>query len=88
MITERKASAPTGSSAHHESTRPLVATQPPSSSETRIRKPRLIHMMIIWIMLFGRIWLTGPLLDRPETASALFAIVVRLRQSTVATAPR
>ena len=45
-------------------------------------------MMIIWIMLFGRIWLTGPLLDRPETASALFAIVVRLRQSTVATAPR
>ena len=87
-MTEMRASAPAGSSAHHESTRPLVATQPPSSSATMIRNVRLIHMMIIWIMLFGRIWLTGPFSGRPVTASALFAIVVRLRQSAAATAPR
>ena len=65
-----------------------MATQPPSSSATMIRNARLIHMMIIWIMLYGSTWLTGPFLDRSETAPALFAIVVRLRQSVAATAPR
>src|SRR5260370_42227561 len=70
-------STPTGIGAHTEWTSPLVATHPPNSSATRIRKARQIHMRISWIMLFGKIWLTGPLLAKPVTAPALFAIVVR-----------
>src|SRR5208282_2254965 len=88
MITTRMARAPTGISARGVWTHSLVAAQPQNSSATRIRKARQIHSRISWIMLLGRTWLTGPLLAKPVTLPAVFAIVVRFRQNVATTAPR
>ena len=88
MITARTASAAAGTRAQKEWTSALVAAQPQNNSATKIRKAREIHSRISWIMLFGRTWLTGPLLAAPVTVPAVFAIVVRFRQNVAATAPR
>src|SRR5208282_6676731 len=88
MITARTASAAAGTRAQKEWTSALVAAQPQNNSATKIRKARQIHSRISWIMLFGRTWLTGPLLAAPVTLPAVFAIVVRFRQNVATTAPR